>query len=509
MKNSAKSALLVFTAAICGLTTTACTNSNSDKTIDDTLISSIADSGKTDNFFTVAAPTTAPTDFTYAAEHTINGVVSIKSFATPRSYRYGSSDAFSDPFFDLFFGNPNRRRQQQPRQQEEEAQQQLGLGSGVIINPDGYIVTNNHVIDGAERLEITLNDNRTFNATVIGSDATTDLALIKIDAEDLPVIPIGNSDALRVGEWVLAVGNPFGFTSTVTAGIVSAKARSISSVTHGRQMGIESFIQTDAAVNPGNSGGALVNTKGELVGINTAIYSQTGNYAGYSFAIPTSIVTKIVSDLKQFGAVQRAVLGIAYSELTPKIAKEKNITAVNAGLFIGRIEERSAAMEAGLQEGDVVIAINGVETLNSGQLQEQMSKYRPGDKITITYVRDNKKHTAKVTLRNNQGNTNITKAKNMMDLGCAFKAVPEETLRQLEIRNGVQVSGLKDGKFKEAGIKDGFIILEINNARVTSQEDVEKIYNEIMKSDASDKVMFITGIYPTGKKLYYAVPLTD
>ncbi|MBR6638909.1 MAG: trypsin-like peptidase domain-containing protein, partial [Muribaculaceae bacterium] len=377
------------------------------------------------------------------------------------------------------------------------------------INPDGYIVTNNHVIDGAERLEITLNDNRTFNATVIGSDATTDLALIKIDAEDLPVIPIGNSDALRVGEWVLAVGNPFGFTSTVTAGIVSAKARSISSVTHGRQMGIESFIQTDAAVNPGNSGGALVNTKGELVGINTAIYSQTGNYAGYSFAIPTSIVTKIVSDLKQFGAVQRAVLGIAYSELTPKIAKEKNITAVNAGLFIGRIEERSAAMEAGLQEGDVVIAINGVETLNSGQLQEQMSKYRPGDKITITYVRDNKKHTAKVTLRNNQGNTNITKAKNMMDLGCAFKAVPEETLRQLEIRNGVQVSGLKDGKFKEAGIKDGFIILEINNARVTSQEDVEKIYNEIMKSDASDKVMFITGIYPTGKKLYYAVPLTD
>ena len=412
-------------------------------------------------------------------------------------------------FFDFFFCNLYRRRQQQPRQQEEEAQQQLGLGSGVIINSDGYIVTNNHVIEGAERLEITLNDNRTFNATVIGSDATTDLALIKIDAEDLPVIPIGNSDALRVGEWVLAVGNPFGFTSTVTAGIVSAKARSISSVTHGRQMGIESFIQTDAAVNPGNSGGALVNTKGELVGINTAIYSQTGNYAGYSFAIPTTIVTKIVSDLKQFGAVQRAVLGIAYSELTPKIAKEKNITAVNAGLYIGRIEERSAAMEAGLQEGDIVIAINGVETLNSGQLQEQMSKYRPGDKITITYVRDNKKHTAKVTLRNNQGNTNITKAKNMMDLGCAFKSVPEETLRQLEIRNGVQVSGLKEGKFKDAGIKDGFIILEINNVRVASQEDIEKIYNEIMKSDASDKVMFITGIYPTGKKLYYAVPLTD
>ncbi len=508
MKNSAKSALLVITATLCGLTTTACSNANSDTSIEDTLISS-SDSGNADNFFTVAAPSTAPTDFTYAAEQTINGVVSIKSFATPRSYRYGGSDAFSDPFFDFFFGNPNRRRQQQPRQQEEEAQQQLGLGSGVIINSDGYIVTNNHVIDGAERLEITLNDNRTFNATVIGTDATTDLALIKIEAEDLPVIPMGNSDNLRVGEWVLAVGNPFGFTSTVTAGIVSAKARSISSVTHGRQMGIESFIQTDAAVNPGNSGGALVNTKGELVGINTAIYSQTGNYAGYSFAIPTTIVTKIVSDLKQYGTVQRAFLGIAYSELTPQIAKEKNITVINAGLYIGRIEERSAAMEAGLQEGDVIIAINGIETLNSGQLQEQMSKYRPGDKITITYVRENKKHTSKVTLRNNQGNTNITKANDMMDLGCAFKVVPNETLRQLEIHNGIQVTGLKDGKFKEAGIKDGFIILEINNVRVTSQDDVEKIYNKIMKSDASDKVMFIIGIYPTGKKVYYAVPLTD
>lgn len=274
-------------------------------------------------------------------------------------------------------------------------------------------------------------------------------------------------------------------------------------------MGIESFIQTDAAVNPGNSGGALVNTNGELVGINTAIYSQTGNYAGYSFAIPTSIVTKIITDLKQYGTVQRAILGIAFSELTPKLAKEKNITAVNAGLYIGRIEERSAAMEAGLAEGDIIIAINGVETLNSGQLQEQMSKYRPGDKITVDYVRDNKKFTANVTLRNNQGDTKITKAKDMTDLGCAFKTVPGETLKQLQIRNGVQVVGLKDGKFKEAGIKEGFIILDINNTRVNSQSDVEKIYDMIVKSDDTDKVMFITGIYPTGKKVYYAVDLAE
>lgn len=506
MKHSFKTAMLVVTASfMCSMTTSACTNTNSKATIEDTLIATDSSSIDT-NLFTVSNRTVTPTDFTYAAEQTINGVVSIKSYATPRTSRY-SNDAFSDPFFDFFFGNPYRRRQQEPQQQPE--QQQLGLGSGVIISADGYIVTNNHVIDGAERLEITLNDNRTFEAVIIGTDATTDLALIKIDAEKLPVIPIGNSDALKVGEWVLAVGNPFGFTSTVTAGIVSAKARNISSITNGRAMGIESFIQTDAAVNPGNSGGALVNTSGELVGINTAIYSQTGNYAGYSFAIPTTIVTKIVTDLKQYGTVQRAILGIGFNELTPKLAKEKNITAVNAGLYVGRVEERSAAMEAGIAEGDVIVAINGVETLNSGQLQEQMSKYRPGDKITVSYIRDNKKHTVNVTLRNNQGDTKVTKAKDMMDLGCAFKTVSAETLRQLQIRNGVQVSGLKDGKFKDAGIKEGFIILDINNTRVNSQSDVEKIYDAIVKSDEYDKVMFITGVYPTGKKVYYAVDLAD
>lgn len=506
MKHSFKTAMLVVTTSfMCSMTTSACTNTNSKATIEDTLIATDSSSIDT-NLFTVSNRTVTPTDFTYAAEQTINGVVSIKSYATPRTSRY-SNDAFSDPFFDFFFGNPYRRRQQEPQQQPE--QQQLGLGSGVIISADGYIVTNNHVIDGAERLEITLNDNRTFEAVIIGTDATTDLALIKIDAEKLPVIPIGNSDALKVGEWVLAVGNPFGFTSTVTAGIVSAKARNISSITNGRAMGIESFIQTDAAVNPGNSGGALVNTSGELVGINTAIYSQTGNYAGYSFAIPTTIVTKIVTDLKQYGTVQRAILGIGFNELTPKLAKEKNITAVNAGLYVGRVEERSAAMEAGIAEGDVIVAINGVETLNSGQLQEQMSKYRPGDKITVSYIRDNKKYTVNVTLRNNQGDTKVTKAKDMMDLGCAFKTVPAETLRQLQIRNGVQVSGLKDGKFKDAGIKEGFIILDINNTRVNSQSDVEKIYDAIVKSDEYDKVMFITGVYPTGKKVYYAVDLAD
>lgn len=509
MKNSVKSVMLAsLTAFTCTLTACAENNTGNDITSDNPSTVSASDTGKVNNLFTVSKRTTAPTDFTYAAENTINGVVSVKNYVTPKNSFYNGGNGFSDPFFDFFFGpSPYRRRQQQNNEQNEERQQ--GLGSGVIISSDGYIVTNNHVIDGAERLEITLNDNRTFNATLIGADATTDLALIKIDAEDLPVIPIGDSDALKVGEWVLAVGNPFGFTSTVTAGIVSAKARSISSVTNGRQMGIESFIQTDAAVNPGNSGGALVNTNGELVGINTAIYSQTGNYAGHSFAIPTSIVTKIITDIKQYGTVQRAILGVSFAELSPKLAKEKGITAVNAGLYIGSVEERSAAMEAGLQVGDVIIEINGVDTHTSGQLQEQMSKYRPGDKITVTYIRNNKKYTANVTLRNPQGNTTLTKAKDMNDLGCAFKAAPAETLRQLELRNGVQVVGLKDGKFKEAGIKEGFIIVDINNTRVKSHDEVEKIYNAIMKSDDSDKVMFITGVYPTGKKVYYAVPLTD
>lgn len=463
--------------------------------------------------FTTSSSVPAP-DFTKAAESTINGVVSIKSFATPRYGGY-DQDMTGDPFFDFFFGSPfggNRRQQPQQRRQQndEEAQQQRGLGSGVILSPDGYIVTNNHVIDGAERLEVTLNDNRTFNATVIGTDPSTDLALVKIDAENLPVIPIGDSDKLKIGEWVLAVGNPFGLTSTVTAGIVSAKARSISQATSSRPSNnIEAYIQTDAAVNPGNSGGALVNLSGELVGINTAIYSQTGNYAGYSFAIPTSIVKKIMTDIRQYGTVQRAVLGIEYVELTPKLIKEKKVEKVNQGLYVMNVLDQSAAMEAGLQEGDVIVAINDAPTHSSADLVEQMAKYRPGDKVTIKYMRAGKASQASATLYNNQGSTKIMKAKSVSDLGCAFKKPDEQTMRQLRISTGLQVTGIKDGRFKDAGIKDGFIILDINNMRVRTADDVDKIYNAIMKSNDGDKVMFITGVYPTGKKMYYAVDLSN
>lgn len=470
-----------------------------------------------ENSFPVVQHPGITTDFTKAAESSINGVVSIKSYATPRQQRgyQGGEEFFNDPFFDFFFGNPyggnnrQQQRRQQPKQSEEEAQQPMGLGSGVIISPDGYIVTNNHVIDGAERLEVTLNDNRQFNATVVGADPNTDLALIKIDATELPVIPMGDSDALKVGEWVLAVGNPFGLTSTVTTGIVSAKARSISSATNGRPMGLESYIQTDAAVNPGNSGGALVNLNGELVGINTAIYSQTGSYAGYSFAIPTAVVTKVATDLKQYGTVQRAFLGVLYIPLDAKIAKEKGLKDIVDGLLIESVNDRSAAMEAGLKKGDVIVALNGVSTHNSAQLNEQMARLRPGDKVTITYVRDGKKQTATATLYNSQGSTKMTQASSVASLGCAFKKVSDETAKLLKITSGVQVSGLKAGPFQDAGIKDGFIILDINNARITKPEDVEKVYNAIMKSD-EEHVMFITGLYPTsGKKMYYAVALSD
>lgn len=456
--------------------------------------------------FTVASRPVQNADFTSAAESTINGVVCIKSFAT---VRYGISpfSGFNDPFFEYFFGDGSGQMRRPQNRGEESQEQEKGLGSGVIISKDGYIITNNHVIDGAERLEVQLNDNRTFNATIIGTDPQTDLALIKIDAKDLPVIPFGDSDELKIGEWVLAVGNPFGLTSTVTAGIVSAKARRISGPQNGGRLDIECYIQTDAAVNPGNSGGALVNLNGELVGINSAIYSQTGSYTGYSFAIPTSIVRKVSDDLIKFRTVQRAVLGISFSELTPKVAQERGITKVTEGLIIGAVTDRSAAKEAGLEPGDVIIAINGVPTLHTSQLMEQLNRFSPGEKIKITYVRDNKEYTVSTTLYNSAGNTTLSAARSMADLGCAFKALKDDTKSQLKISYGIQVAGLKNGPFKDAGIKEGFIILEVNGMRITSVDDMEKAYNAVTAPGSSENVMFITGIYPTGKKSYYAVDL--
>lgn len=458
-------------------------------------------------------------DFTNTAESTVNGVVSVKSFATPRGQRsispFGGDDFFGgDDLFEYFFGMPRNRQQprnhQQPRQETpKQAQRQIGLGSGVIISKDGYIVTNNHVIADAERLEVTLNDNRNYNAKVIGTDPTTDLALIQIDADDLHVIPMGNSENLKVGEWVLAVGNPFGFTSTVTSGIVSAKARNISTTTRGGSNGgIESYIQTDAAVNQGNSGGALVNLRGELVGINTAIYSSNGSYVGCSFAIPTSIVNKVVGDLKQFGAVQRAYMGITFMEVTPELVEEKKLEGANAGIYVASVADRSAAREAGLKEGDIIISIDGNPTLNTAQMQEAIAKLSPGATVDVKYIRGGKPYVKSMTLRNSRGDTTVTRAASLMDLGCAFTNVPKERLEQLEISGGVLVTGIEEGRVKDAGIRDGFIVLAVNGQRVTSPEDMEKIYNAVMKGN-DDKVLYIKGVYPTGKQAFYAVSLED
>ncbi|MCM1377277.1 MAG: Do family serine endopeptidase [Clostridium sp.] len=466
-------------------------------------------------FVRTAATPTFETDFTVAAEKTVNEVVCIKSFASSRSPRRGQQQ-MQDPFdfFDFFFndrGNQQRQqgqrrgeRQQQPSEQNK--MQQLGLGSGVIISSDGYIVTNNHVIDGADRLDVLLNDNKTYVARVIGTDEATDLALIKIDATGLPFITFGDSDRLKVGEWVLAVGNPFGFNSTVTAGIVSAKARAIGQGNRGGNMTIESYIQTDAALNPGNSGGALVNLKGELVGINSAIYSNTGSYTGYSFAIPSTIVQKIVEDLREYKSVQRAVLGCSVVELTSELAEEKGITATSTGVVVVSVNDKSTAKEMGLQEDDVIIAINGVHIGKFSELQGEMSKFRPGDQITLTYYRKNKKYEKSATLRNSQGETVIVAPVDFSTLGAVFAKISEEKKEELDINNGVEIKELKDGPFKDAGLKVGYVITEVDGTPVSSPDDIEEIFNALQR-EGNAQYFFVTAYDNKGKKLGFAVNL--
>lgn len=447
-------------------------------------------------FTPVVSRPAVETDFTRAAASTVNAVVSIKS-TTMQQQR--SSGSMEEEFFKYFFGQGRRDYTPQPR---------VGMGSGVIISEDGYIVTNNHVIDQADKIEVTLNDKRSFEATLIGSDPVTDLALLKIDAEKLPIVRFGDSDKLQVGEWVLAVGNPFQLNSTVTAGIVSAKSRNLGMIAPSSRMGIESFIQTDAAVNPGNSGGALVNTAGELVGINTAIYSETGNYAGYSFAIPTSIVSKVITDLKQYGSVQRAMLGVSIMEMNDQLAKEKKIE-LRKGVYVAEVSERSAALEAGLESGDVIVAINGVATPTVAILQEQIARYRPGDKVKIEYFRGKDKKEADATLKNSDGNTEVTKASNIDMLGATLKEASDELKNKLRIRGGVEVTKVKEGQFKKAGIRDGFVILDINGERIMNVKNVEAVFQSLMRGETRDKVMFIKGLYPNGRAAYYAVPLID
>jgi len=440
-----------------------------------------------------------PVDFTYAAEKSINSVVHVTT-----KYKVTHSqgrDEYID-LFEFFFGRP-----QNPRQQEEPREQPGGSGSGVILSEDGYIVTNNHVIDKASSIEITLNDKRTFKAEVVGADPTTDIALLKIEANGLTPMHFGNSDNLRVGEWVLAVGNPFNLTSTVTAGIVSAKARNINILN--ADLKIESFIQTDAAVNPGNSGGALVNTRGELVGINTAIASRTGSFAGYSFAVPASIVSKVVEDLREFGIVQRAILGVQMRDINAEFAKEKKLPTLE-GVFVVNVIEKSAAQLAGIKEGDIITAINSIKVKSMAELQEQVGRYRPGNIVEVTVLRNGKEQQFQVELRNLSGNTGIVKAVDLTQLGAKFQPINDNTKRKFGISGGLEVISIdKSGRLAKAGVQKGYIILKANKLTIHSEEDLAKAYEQLIADDDDDKVLLLAGVYPNGQVVYYAVNLNE
>ncbi|MCB8995337.1 MAG: Do family serine endopeptidase [Bacteroidales bacterium] len=416
-------------------------------------------------------------DFTDAAEKAVHAVVHVKT-KSQANYNY-------NPFYEFFFG-------EKPNVQPQPV---MGFGSGVIISSDGYIVTNNHVVDGSSDIEVVLNDRRSFPAEVIGVDPSTDIALLKIDASDLPFMVYGNSDDLKLGQWVLAVGNPYNLTSTVTAGIVSAKARNINIL---GESSIESFIQTDAAVNPGNSGGALVNTKGELVGINTAIASRTGSYSGNSFAVPVNIAKKVVGDLKEYGQVQRAILGVTIQDVTQEVAKEHKIESLN-GVYVNGIREGGAALNAGIKEGDVIMSVNNVLVNSVSELQEQISKYRPNDKVNILVNRNNKEKDFEVVLRNMDGDTGIVKKDNTLSiLGASLEPLNNEQKKELGVKYGVRVASLKSGKLMKAGVREGFVITQINNKPVNTVEDIRAILSK------TDGGVYIEGIYPDRTIAYYA-----
>jgi serine protease Do len=418
-----------------------------------------------------------PIDFKGVSRSSIQGVVHVKTQFNVPNYT----------LYDFIFGTTPRY-----------SSPVTTSGSGVIISSDGYIITNNHVIDNAEKIEIILNDKRSYNAKLIGRDASVDMALLKIEAEDLSYIPYGDSDKLEIGDWVLAIGNPFNLTSTVTAGIVSAKARNINIMS--QNMGIESFIQTDAAVNPGNSGGALVNLNGELVGINTAIASKTGSFVGYSFAVPVSIVRKVVADLIEFGEVQRAYIGVNIMDIDAEMAKSLNMEKPR-GVYVAGIWENGPAEECGMKTGDIIIEINGTEINSNAGLLEQVSKYRPGDKVNFKVLRNGKDKNLRLELKNKYGNTEIVSTKSIDVLGASFEPITEIEKQNLRIRFGIKVSDLSPGKLMSKGVQKGYIITHINNMQIKTVEDIEQA---LANADGS---VFIEGLYPNGAVAYYAFAL--
>ena len=422
-------------------------------------------------------------DFTYAAESAVEAVVYVEVTVKQRQ-QYQSID----PFFRFFFGDEYN----QPQSREQK-----GSGSGVILRPDGYIVSNNHVVENATKISVTLNNNEQYEATVVGTDPATDVAIIKVDATGLPTIPMGDSDQLRLGEWVLAIGSPLSYNlrSTITAGIVSAKGRSMPNTTG--EFKIESFIQTDAAVNPGNSGGALVNKKGELVGINTAIISQTGSYSGYSFAVPVNIVKKVVADLMDYGAVKRALLGITMQPVDKKIAEDLKLSSLN-GVYIYEVLKGSAADEAGLRKGDVITAIDGQKITDGASVQAKVNNYHPGDKAVVTYIRDGKEKTVDVTFHAAAMQTGEVDIDGSVAFyGARIKAADAEILQALGLRSGVQIVSVGQGKMAQAGATSGSIILYVNDEPVSKPEDV------IAKAKKAQRGIYIEGVDENGKSFYF------
>jgi serine protease Do len=418
-------------------------------------------------------------NFVEAAQRSVEAVVHVKTESTRE---------VSNPILEFFYGD-----------NYNETQPVLGFGSGVIITDDGYIVTNNHVIENSDKVYVTLNDKREFEAQIVGTDPSTDLALLKIKGEGFHYLPWGNSDSLKVGQWVLAVGNPFNLTSTVTAGIVSAKAKNIGIIQD--QYRMEAYIQTDAAVNRGNSGGALVDVNGNLVGITSAIISPSGGYAGISFAVPVTIVRKVVKDLIEYGVVQRAILGVSIQDVTAELADAKKLDKIE-GVYISEVRDDGAAKAAGIETGDVILSINGVTVNSSAELQEQVSRYRPNDKVSVTIKRNGKVKQFEVTLRNLQGKTSYVSSSSFDNiLGARFENISKEEKEHLGIKYGVKVAELKAGKLRAEGVKEGFIITQVNNKPVNSVEDLNKIIK------VTSGGVFIEGIYPNGVVQYYAIGL--
>lgn len=493
-------AIVAVSASVAGVTTYTMLKPEQDKS---TAFNDVFQQNPNTRLAALDAINMQPVDLTQAAENSLHAVVHIKSTQASKTQTVDTRDPFAEIFGDIF-GNGGGRGQRQI-----QTQPRVGFGSGVIISKDGYIVTNNHVIDGADEISVKLNDNREYKGRLIGTDPNTDLALVKIEAEELPTIPVGDSEALKVGEWVLAVGNPFNLNSTVTAGIVSAKARTLGVYNNG----VESFIQTDAAINQGNSGGALVNAKGELIGINAVLSSPTGAYAGYGFAIPTSIMTKVISDLKQFGTVQRAILGIRGGSIGDEQQmmdektkqKIKELGAIDGVLIADIIEGGSAS--GVLEVDDVIIGLDGKKIRSMAELQEALAKHRPGDKVNVKVLRSKKEKEVEMTLKNAQGNTKVVKNAGMDLLGAAFRELPQELKKQLNLGYGIEVTGVEAGKMQAAGIRKGFIILKANGRTIKSVNDLEEVLKAATQSP--DQVLFLSGMFLSGKRANYAVDLAQ